>query len=108
MIFQTMREVSEGLSFTIGVTKATIFANIINVILNYVFIEHFKMGVAGSAWATFIARVAMMVFLYYVLIKEEKTRRYIKDFSLKIKDFTKEMFEKLNQIRLSYCIAIVF
>ena len=49
MIFQTMREVSEGLSFTIGVTKATIFANIINVILNYVFIEHFKMGVAGSA-----------------------------------------------------------
>ena len=104
MIFQTMREVSEGLSFTIGVTKATIFANIINVILNYVFIEHFKMGVAGSAWATFIARVAMMVFLYYVLIKEEKTRRYIKDFSLKIKDFTKEMFEKL--IRLGFPTAL--
>ena len=99
-----MREVSEGLSFTIGVTKATIFANIINVILNYVFIEHFKMGVAGSAWATFIARVAMMVFLYYVLIKEEKTRRYIKDFSLKIKDFTKEMFEKL--IRLGFPTAL--
>ena len=54
MIFQTMREVSEGLSFTIGVTKATIFANVINVILNYVFIEHFKMGVAGSAWATLV------------------------------------------------------
>ena len=39
MAFQTLREVSEGLSYTIGVTKATIIANIINIALNYVFIK---------------------------------------------------------------------
>ena len=65
------------------------------------------MGVAGSAWATFIARVAMMVFLYYVLIKEEK-REIHQRFFIKIKDFTKEMFEKLIRLGLSYSIAIVF
>ena len=63
MMFQTMREVSEGLSYTIGVTKATIFANVINIILNYIFIKTFSWGVAGSAWATFIARICMLIFL---------------------------------------------
>lgn len=108
MVFQTMREVSEGLSYTIGVTKATIFANIINIALNYIFIKGLfglpAMGVAGSAWATFIARICMVVFLYFVLVKQEKTRRYIKDFSLKIEHFTKEMFEKL--IRLGFPTAL--
>lgn len=68
MIFQTMREVSEGLSFTIGVTKATIIANIINIILNYILIKGFwiipSFGVAGSAYATLIARIFMMFFLF--------------------------------------------
>ena len=92
MAFQTLREVSEGLSYTIGVTKATIIANVINVILNYVFIKGMlgfpAMGVEGSALASLIARIFMMIFLYYVLLKEEKTRRYIKEFSLKIAEFS--------------------
>ena len=104
MMFQTMREVSEGLSYTIGVTKATIVANVINIILNYIFIKTFSWGVAGSAWATFIARICMLVFLYYVLVKEEKTKRYIKEFSLKISLFSKDIFEKL--IRLGFPTAL--
>jgi MATE family multidrug resistance protein len=68
MMFQTLREVSEGLSFTIGVTKATIIANVINIVLNYVFIKGLfglpAMGVQGSALATLIARIFMVVFLY--------------------------------------------
>ena len=104
MMFQTMREVSEGLSYTIGVTKATIFANVINIILNYIFIKTFSWGVAGSAWATFIARICMLIFLYYVLVKEERTRRYIKEFSLKLSLFSKEIFEKL--IRLGFPTAL--
>lgn len=104
MIFQTLREVSEGLSYTIGVTKATIIANVINIVLNYIFIKFLNMGVAGSATATLIARISMMVFLYFVLKNEEKTKRYIKDFSLKISLFTKSMFEKL--IRLGFPTAL--
>ena len=112
MMFQTMREVSEGLGFTIGVTKATIIANVINIILNYIFIKGLfglpAMGVQGSATATLLARIFMVVFLYYVLIKEPKTRRYMKDFSLKISLFTKEMFAKMVRLGLPTAMQMFF
>ena len=108
MLFQTLREVSEGLSFTIGVTKATIAANIVNIILNYIFIKGLfgvkPMGVDGSAWATFIARIFMVVLLYFILRKKDVTRRYILDFSLKIKSFSKNIFETM--IRLGFPTAL--
>lgn len=108
MAFQTLREVSEGLSYTIGVTKATIIANVINIVLNYVFIEGIwifpEMGVKGSALASLIARIFMVVFLYFVLLKEKKTRQYIKEFSLKMQVFSKQMFEKM--IRLGFPTAL--
>jgi len=108
MAFQTLREVSEGLSYTIGVTKATIIANVINIVLNYVFIEGIwifpEMGVKGSALASLIARIFMVVFLYFVLLKEKKTRQYIKEFSMKMQVFSKQMFEKM--IRLGFPTAL--
>ncbi|MBW8522793.1 MATE family efflux transporter [Chryseobacterium chendengshani] len=112
MAFQTLREVSEGLSYTIGVTKATIIANIINIILNYVFIKGIwifpEMGVKGSALASLIARIFMVIFLYYVLVKEKKTRQYIKDFSLKITVFSKKMFEKMIRIGFPTALQMFF
>lgn len=112
MAFQTLREVSEGLSYTIGVTKATIIANVINIILNYVFIKGLwifpEMGVKGSALASLIARVFMVIFLYYVLLKEKKTRQYIKDFTLKIEVFSKKMFEKMIRIGFPTALQMFF
>ncbi|WP_159475558.1 MATE family efflux transporter [Chryseobacterium sp. 18068] len=108
MAFQTLREVSEGLSYTIGVTKATIIANVINIVLNYVLIQGIwifpEMGVKGSALASLIARIFMVVFLYFVLMKEPKTKQYIKDFSLKMQVFSKKMFEKM--VRLGFPTAL--
>lgn len=108
MAFQTLREVSEGLSYTIGVTKATIIANVINIVLNYVFIKGLwifpEMGVKGSALASLIARIFMVVFLYFVLMKEPKTRLYVKQFSLKMQVFSKNMFEKM--VRLGFPTAL--
>jgi len=112
MAFQTLREVSEGLSYTIGVTKATIIANIINIVLNYVLIKGLwifpEMGVKGSALASLIARVFMVVFLYYVLLREKKTRQYIKDFSLKAQVFKKKMFDKMIKIGLPTALQMFF
>lgn len=108
MLFQTLREVSEGLSYTIGVTKATIAANVVNIILNYTFIKGLfgirPMGVDGSAWATFIARIFMVALLYFILRRKAVTRTYILNFSLKIKEFSKEMFNKM--IRLGFPTAL--
>lgn len=112
MAFQTLREVSEGLSYTIGVTKATIIANVINIVLNYVFIKGLfgfpEMGVKGSALASLIARIFMVVFLYFVLLKQEKTRRYIKDFTLKISEFSKKMFHKMLKIGFPTAMQMFF
>lgn len=112
MVFQTYREVSEGLSFTIGVTKATILANVINVILNYVFIKGMfgfsPMGVQGSALATLISRIFMMIFLYFVMMREEKTKRYIKEFSLKITIFSKNMFNRMLKLGFPTAMQMLF
>jgi len=112
MAFQTLREVSEGLSYTIGVTKATIIANVINIVLNYVFIKGLfgipPMGVKGSALASLIARIFMVVFLYFVLSKQNKTRHYIKDFSLKLEVFSKKMFDKMVRLGLPTALQMFF
>lgn len=112
MVFQTMREVSEGLGFTIGVTKATIFANVINIALNYIFIKGMfgipAMGVKGSAYATMVARVFMLLFLYWIMLNHKSTKRYIKEFSLKISDFTKEIFVKMLKLGLPTALQMFF
>ncbi|WP_300671148.1 MATE family efflux transporter [Soonwooa sp.] len=112
MMFQTLREVSEGLSYTIGVTKATILANIINIVLNYVLIKGMfglpAMGVQGSATATLISRIFMVVFLYFVMVKESKTKRYIKEFSLKVSEFSKAMFNKMIKLGLPTALQMFF
>lgn len=112
MTFQTLREVSEGLGYTIGVTKATIFANVINIALNYVFIKGMfgfpPMGVKGSAIATLIARLFMLAFLYFVMVNHQTTKRYVKDFSLKIGLFTKRMFTKMLKLGLPTALQMFF
>lgn len=111
MAFQTMREVSEGLSFTIGVTKATIIANVINIVLNYIFIKGIGMdslGVDGSAYASFIARVFMVIFLFFVMRKHPTTKRYMDDFSLKTKLFQKKMFNTLIKLGLPTALQMFF
>lgn len=112
MAFQTLREVSEGLGYTIGVTKATIIANVINIALNYVFIKGMfgfpEMGVKGSALATLIARIFMLVFLYAVMVNHEKTKRYVRNFTLKVNDLRKEMFAKMLKIGLPTALQMFF
>lgn len=112
MIFQTFREVSEGLGFTIGVTKATIFANIINIALNYIFIKGMfgipPMGVKGSAYATLIARIFMMIFLFFVMLKHSSTKQYMKDFSLKIELFQKKMFATMLKLGFPTAMQMFF
>jgi MATE family multidrug resistance protein len=66
------------------------------------------MGVQGSALASLIARIFMMFFLYYVLVKEPKTRRYIKAFSLKMAGFSKEMFHKMLKIGFPTALQMFF
>lgn len=85
MVFQAFRQFAEGLSLTKQAMYITVIANVINIILNYIFIYGKlgfpAMGLVGAGWATFISRVimAMMMAAYVLYAKRfEIYRRYLR------------------------------
>lgn len=72
-IFQSFKQFAEGLSFTRFAMIITIGSNLLNVLFNWLFIYgHWgfeAMGVMGSCWASFWARLvmagAMAAYVYY-------------------------------------------
>ena len=74
--FQGFKQFSEGLSYTRPAMYATLLANGINVLLNYVLIFGFwifpKMGVEGAAIGSLVARCSMLLFMaIYVRLRKE-------------------------------------
>ncbi len=67
MIFQAFKQFAEGLSFTKQSMYITVFANTLNVALNYVLIwgklGFPEMGMVGAAWATLISRIVMAMMM---------------------------------------------
>lgn len=112
MIFQTFREFSEGLSNTLGVSIATIAANIINIVLNYTFIKGLfgipPMGVKGSALASLCARIFMLVLLLIILLNNKKTKTYLRKFSLSLVDLSKSMFIKMLRLGIPTSLQMFF
>lgn len=60
LIFLFLYNVSTGIFTSLGDTKTPLYfligSSIVNIILDYIFVAIFKYGVAGVAWATFIAQ----------------------------------------------------
>ncbi|MDD6728309.1 MAG: MATE family efflux transporter [Eubacteriales bacterium] len=60
-----------------------IFASVLNIILDYVFIKFFKMGVAGTAAATVLAQLCAVILCFVVILKNFKIIRLSRiDFKL--------------------------
>lgn len=82
MIFQSYRQLSEGLYYTKGVTYSTLFSNTINIIFNYLLINgNFgfpQLGVIGAAIATLISRVLMIFFLIFFLKNHNEIKKILK------------------------------
>jgi len=99
MLFLAFKQFLEGLKLTKPGMLVTIVANLINVILNYILIfgklGFPAYGVAGAAWATFIARTLMLVLIVVLMLKTEKLKSYLKELNFikvkwnKIKEITK-------------------
>lgn len=70
-----------------------IIACILNIILDFLFILYFKMGVAGAAWATVLAQiVAGLLCAGYIIKKLPMLRPHAKDWKLGFKDFWKPLY----------------
>ncbi|MDT8347639.1 MAG: MATE family efflux transporter, partial [Flavobacteriaceae bacterium] len=85
MLFQSFKQFTDGKSETKLPLYASIAANVVNVLLNYLLIYGVwfvpAMGVDGAALATLISRVLMLAGLWIVLMQVRKMKFYILTFS---------------------------
>jgi len=88
IMFQALKQFSEGLSHTRYPMYATILANIVNVILNYLLIFGAfgfpKLGIVGAAIGTLASRIIMFTVLWGVLKTKSKFRPYVTQIDFKI------------------------
>lgn len=110
IIFQAFKQFSDGLALTKYPMYATLLANIINVVLNYVFIfGKFGMpqlGIVGAAIGTLVSRVAMLVFMYWLLVKRDKSKQYVTQ--IKIFVLEQPMIKKLLNLALPSAMQMFF
>ena len=91
VIFQAIKQFSDGMSMTRYPMYATLIANVINIILNYVLIfGKFGfpiMGIVGAAYGTLASRIVMVVYLWLLLRYKERSAKIVKNLKVFILDF---------------------
>lgn len=100
LIFQSLKQFSDGISYTKPSMYASLLANIINVVLNYMLIFGNlgapKMGIEGAAIGTMISRFLALIFMVIYLKVDSKYSRYLKN--LNFIDLEKLLFQKILKI----------
>lgn len=85
MLFCVCKQFLEGLGNTKVAMLITITANVLNIVLNYLFIfgkfGFPQLGAFGAGVATLIARLLMPVMFFAVILRYEEWSRYFKSFS---------------------------
>jgi MATE family multidrug resistance protein len=88
IIFQAFKQFSEGLSQTKYPMYATIIANVVNIVLNYLLIFGSfgfpKLGIVGAAIGTLISRFVMVVYIWFLLKGKKKFHDYVTGFNFKL------------------------
>ena len=110
IIFQGFKQFSDGMSMTRFPMYATIVANLVNVLLNYMFIfGKFgapAMGVVGAAIGTLASRVVMVFYLWYLLSRQEKSHYFVT--GIKIFTLSKQMLKKLFNLGFPSAMQMFF
>lgn len=110
IIFQAFKQFSEGLSQTKYPMYATVIANLVNILLNYLLIFGSwgfpKMGLVGAAWGTLISRVIMVVFLWVLLKNKSKFRDYVTGFNFRI--IEKKVMKKIIDLGFPSALQMLF
>ena len=110
VIFEALKRFSDGLSRTKYPMYATVLANILNIIINYLLIFGSfgfpKLGVVGAGIGTLISRIIMVFFLWIIFIKKEKFKLYV--FDLKFKVIDSKIFKKIINIGFPSALQMLF
>ncbi|MCH9661999.1 MAG: MATE family efflux transporter [Bacteroidetes bacterium] len=110
IVFQAFKQCSDGLSMTKYPMYATIIANLVNVILNYLFIfgkfGFPQLGIVGAAIGTLASRVIMVIYLWVLMSKNLKSREYV--IGIKLFSLTKSMLKKLLSLGFPSALQMFF
>jgi MATE family multidrug resistance protein len=110
VVFQGFKQFSDGMSMTKYPMYATLIANVLNVFLNYILIfgklGFPAMGIVGAAYGTLISRIVMVVFLWYLLNKNAKSRNYLHDIKVFLLD--RLMLKKLINLGAPSAMQMFF
>lgn len=109
MVFQTMRCYSDGWSDTLSPTIAILIGNVVNVVLNYIFIfgkfGFEPMGVTGAAWGTFLSRVVMLAVLSILLYKKDEMWKY---FGVFVRNYSWPKIKELLHLGIPISLQMFF
>jgi len=110
VIFQVFKQFSDGMSLTRYSMYATVLANVVNVIINYVLIFGIwifpKWGVTGAAVGTLASRVTMLVFVVILLYHDPRTAAILR--RLVPKRLYKKELNQLLQLGLPSSLQMFF
>ena len=110
IIFQAFKQFSDGLSMTKYPMYATIIANIVNIILNYIFIfgkfGFPAYGIIGAAYGTLISRFIMVIYLWFLLAKKERSKRFVTNIKILVLEST--MLKKITSLGAPSAMQMFF
>ncbi|MBT1689491.1 MATE family efflux transporter [Dawidia soli] len=110
MVFQTCKQFAEGMSNTRVALIVMVAANLLNVLLNYIFIYgHFGMpalGLTGAAWATFTSRVFMALAMAALVYALPSFRSYRAGFG--VGDYARPLFRRLLGLGIPSGVQFIF
>lgn len=110
IIYQGYKQFADGLSMTKVSMYAIVMANILHVIINYCLIYGFwifpKMGIIGAALGTVISRIAMVVFMHFILSRKEQLKQYFQNFSFE--EIKKESIRKIVNLGFPSAMQMLF
>jgi MATE family multidrug resistance protein len=110
IIFQGYKQFADGLSQTKYSMYAIYLANVVHVFFNYVLIYGVwgfpKLGILGAALGTVISRIMMVVFMHFILRKNEAFKRYFKNFSFK--EIRKSILKRIINLGFPSAMQMLF
>ena len=110
MIFQAYKQFTDGMAKTKYGMHATLLANIVNVILNFVLIYGLwifpRLELVGAAYGTLISRFVMMIFMIWILNSRDKFKPYFK--WLRQDEIKKRLFGKIINLGFPTAMQMLF
>ncbi|SHG18466.1 MATE family efflux transporter [Flagellimonas flava] len=110
IVFQAFKQFSEGLSQTKYPMYATVLANVVNIVINYLLIFGSfgfpKLGIVGAAIGTLASRFIMVGYIWFLLKRKEKFQSYVTGFNFKV--IEKKVINKIISLGFPSALQMFF